>query len=81
MCTGFEYWHVPKKSNFTVPQPRNSTWRCMVCFDVCATCVPAAKILPGRAFLRAVTAEPAHISPMTPTPGMSLVLGNVIFVN
>jgi hypothetical protein len=19
MCTGFEYWHVPKKSNFTVP--------------------------------------------------------------
>ncbi len=40
------------RNEVKVPQPRKSKWRCMACAEVCAVCVPAAKILNGEAFYR-----------------------------
>ena len=62
-----------------MPQPRNSTWRSAL------MCAPRACLRPGscldRPFLPAATAGPTRISPMTPTAGRALILGNAIFVN
>jgi hypothetical protein len=46
-CVKKQFGHL--YSTLIIPQPFESTWRCMVCSDMCATCVPAAKILPGQA--------------------------------
>jgi hypothetical protein len=49
---GPQFGRLYRASEVAVPQPRDSKWRCMVCADVCAVCVPAAKIVAHEPFYR-----------------------------
>jgi hypothetical protein len=51
-CVRAQFGHMYTGQQLQCPQPRKSTWRCMACSNVCATCVPAAWIKPFQAFYR-----------------------------
>ena len=52
LCVGGQFGHLYRAKELAVPQPIDSKWRCMVCSDMCAACVPAAKIGAHQPFYR-----------------------------
>jgi len=51
-CVIGQFGHLYRTKEVAVPQTRDSRWRCMVCSDMCAVCVPAAKIGANQPFYR-----------------------------
>ena len=43
-CVVGQFGNLYRAKDVAVPQLRESTWRCMICSDLCAVCVPAARI-------------------------------------
>ena len=51
-CVVGQFSHLYRPKEVAVPQQRESKWRCMVCSDMCAVCVPATKIVANQPFYR-----------------------------
>ena len=49
-CVVSRFGHLYGARTVAVPQSTDSKWRCMVCSDMCAVCVPAAKIVANQPF-------------------------------
>jgi hypothetical protein len=49
-CVVAKFSHLYRTKQLEVPQDKKAKWRCMSCSDMCAVCVPAAKIVANQPF-------------------------------
>ena len=40
LCVGDWFGHLYRAKDLSIPQPKDSKWRCMLCSDVCASARP-----------------------------------------
>jgi hypothetical protein len=53
LCVGDWFGHLYRAKDLSIPQPKDSKWRCMLCSDVCAVCAPATRFGPNEPFYAA----------------------------